>query len=341
MASRSIVEVLAHHPEPSVRWKVETGVFASDPESPRMRSLREEVRRSPRARSLLVGAGVGASRARLPNPYQKWQGAHWALAALADVGYPRGDARLLPARDRVLDLWLAPAYLAERVVTRSSATARRYGVLRLRGRFRRCASQQGNALDYLLRLGIEDPDRSARLVERLLRWQWPDGGWNCDIRPAAAKSSFWETRQAMVALHRYGTVHRHADALAAARRASEVFLTRELFRRRSDGAVMRPEFSLLHYPLYWRYDVLGGLVAMAAIGRVRDRRCAAALDLLESKRLPDGGWPAERRYYSGPAGAPGSNADRVAWGPTGARASNPWVSADALSVLASAGRLTV
>ena len=39
-------------------------------------------------------------------------------------------------------------------------------------------------------------------------------------------------------------------------------------------------------------------MAMAEMDLLGDPRCAAALDLLESKRLADGGWPAEAKFYS-------------------------------------------
>jgi hypothetical protein len=34
--------------------------------------------------------------------YAKWQGAHWVLSALVDLGYPAGDVALAPMRDRVV-----------------------------------------------------------------------------------------------------------------------------------------------------------------------------------------------------------------------------------------------
>lgn len=36
---------------------------------------------------------------------------------------------------------------------------------------------------------------------------------------------------------------------------------------------------------------------LAEAGFIDDPRCQDALDLSESKRLPDGGWPAEKKYY--------------------------------------------
>ena len=37
------------------------------------------------------------------------------------------------------------------------------------------------ALYFLLKLGLES-ERIHDLVERLLHWRWPDGGWNCATR---------------------------------------------------------------------------------------------------------------------------------------------------------------
>jgi hypothetical protein len=213
---------------------------------------------------------------------------------------------------------------------------RRSGVPVMQGRHRRCASQQGNALLSLTKLGLID-DAGERFVERLLHWQWPDGGWNCDKDPKADTSSFMETMLPMCGLWVFGRQQRDAKAKAAARRAAEVFLSRKLHRRRSDGSLIHQEFTHLHYPLYWHYDVLGGLKAMAELELIDDPRCADALDLLESKELPGGGWPAERRYYKVSKKVE-LGADNVDWGGTSKKVMNPWVTADALYVLRAAGR---
>jgi hypothetical protein len=43
--------------------------------------------------------------------------------------------------------------------------------------------------------------------------------------------------------------------------------------------------------------MLGGLVAMAEMGLIRDSRCDDALDLLEKKERPNGGWAAQGIFY--------------------------------------------
>jgi hypothetical protein len=166
----------------------------------------------------------------------------------------------VPLRERVLATWLDG-----RVVRV------------LDGRPRVHASQQGNALRSLVALGLAD-SRCSELASRLLEWQWPDGGWNCDRHPAAATSSFFETLLPMRGLWAYGS----EASRTAARRAAEVFLKRRLLYRAGTGALIRDDFTKLHFPLYWHYDVLGGLVAMMELGLIADPRCADALDLLES-----------------------------------------------------------
>jgi hypothetical protein len=111
-------------------------------------------------------------------------------------------------------------------------------------------------------------------------------------------------------------------------------LKRRLLFRISTGDPMRSDFTKLHFPLYWHYDVLGGLVAMTEMGLLADPRCADALDRLESLCLPDG-WPAHATYDRG------TTRDSVDWGGTSARRANPWVTAGALAVLRAAGRFPV
>ena len=332
-----VVDVLLRSAEPSIRWKTRVHVLGENPRSRAVRALREEIRRSERVRALL------SRREQLGRPqtarqvYYKWQGHHWVLASLADLGYPEGDTSLAAVRDRVVDFWTGPAYFREFAARTESEAYRQRGVPLMRGRYRRCASQQGNALRSVLALGLAD-DRARVLAERLLHWQWPDGGWNCDRKPDAQVSSFNETWLPLLGLAAYAREAKDGKAKRAVDRAAEVFLERRLFRRRSDGAVIAADFVALHYPHYWHYDVLAGLSAVAAAGKIRDPRCREALDLLESKRLRDGGWPAERRYYKVSRRALTSNADYVDWGGTSRTRMNEWVTVDALAVLRAAGR---
>lgn len=332
-----IIARLLKSPEPSIRYKVRAHVLAEDPASKAIGDLRDEIRRSPRVSALLANRLPDGRLEPVHHVYKKWYGAHWALATLADIGYPTCDETLVPMRDQVLDCWLQPKFVEELVCTQPLRNERDRAVPIINGRARRCASQQANALFSAVTLGLMDA-RCDQLADCLIRWQWPDGGWNCDCRPEASTSSFWESLLPLRGLSAYVRATGNAKARKAAARAAELFLQRRLFQRRRDGQVMNEQFVLLHYPCYWRYDILAGLKVLAEAGFVRDERCKDALDLLESKRLPDGGWPAEERFYSN-AKRLVSGGDLVSWGGTSARKMNEWVTADALYVLRAAGRL--
>jgi hypothetical protein len=71
----------------------------------------------------------------------------------------------------------------------------------------------------------------------------------------------------------------------------------------------------------------------AEIGLAKDERFSDALDLLQEKELPEGGWPAEGRYYKKVSSDFSLNADCFDWGGASKRKMNEWVTADALFVL--------
>jgi hypothetical protein len=321
----TLIEKLLASDEPCVQYKIRVGVLGESPASAGVRRLRRAVRDCPRVRTLLSEVGADG---RIPtHPYNKWRGAHWVLAQLADLGYPPGDKSLAPLIDHAAEWALG-----------IKATM-------IDGRPRRCASQQGYALLYMLALGFGDA-RCHELAERLIGWQWGDGGWNCDKKPKAHCSSVHESLIPFRALAAYARWSRDkaaaAAASAAAERAAESFLRRRLLWRVSTGELIRPRFALLSYPYYWHYGLLAALRAMADAGRIGDPRCADALDLLESKRLPGGrGWAMEVRHYDPYSPIPGSRksgASLVRWGRGGKNTPNEFVTAEALGVLHAAGR---
>ncbi len=338
MKRDSTINRLLNSDEPSIRWKTRVNVLGENPASAKIKKLQLEIRNSPRVKRLLAKTGDSGKIIGNKNVYFKWQGAHWILASLADIGYPAGDKFLFTARDRVLDQWLSDYYYKEFLAESKEKSYLKEGVPLMNGRYRRCGSQQGNALFSLLKLGL-DNERVDNLVERLLHWQWPDGGWNCDRDPSADSSSFMETLLPLRGLALYAKLKNNKKAKAAAKRASGVFLSRKLYKRRSNGKVIHPEFTKLHYPLYWHYDILAGLKVMAESGFIKDPRCNDALDLLEQKMLRSGGWPAEKKYYTKVSNDFKFGADFVDWGGTSIKRLNEWVTADALYVLKEAGRI--
>ena len=166
-----IVDTLLRSTEPSIRWKMRVHVLGESRTSPVVKGLEREIRDSPRVQALLARRDARGRLVHKRHPYAKWEGAHWILAALADIGYPSGDRSLVPVRDQLMEHWLGPEFYEEFTVEKKSQVYKQKGVPIMQGRHRRCASQQGNALFSVVRLGLAD-SRVQDLVERLLHWQW-------------------------------------------------------------------------------------------------------------------------------------------------------------------------
>ncbi len=310
-----ILSILRQSSEPAVRFKTLTRVLGESLDTDAVQQAQQQVKRSTRVQTLLSERQADG---RIPHhPYAKWQGAHWVLATLADIGYPPGDADLLPLREQVYE-WLLGANHQKNIRT-------------IAGRVRRCASQEGNTLYATLTLGLADA-RADELARRLQQWQWPDGGWNCDKNPGAINSSFMETLIPLRALALHAQVTGNAASAQAAARAADIFLKRHLFKRQHDGALISQDFIKLHYPCYWHYDILFALKVMAEAGYIGDPRCQEALDRLAAKRLPDGGFPAEGKYYHCTTQTK-SGRSLVDWGGTSKHRMNEFVTVDALFVL--------
>lgn len=313
------VDLLLASNDPSVRAFTLTDVLGKTSRSKAVQQAREAIPRGPRVRALLSGQKRDGSFGN--HPYSKWTGAHWRLVSLVELGIAPGHRRALAASDDVLR-WLHRGEHA------------RPGPI-VRGLVRRHASQEGNALAVCVRLGRERDPLVRALVDRLLTSQWPDGGWNCDTAPKARTSSFYETVTPMWGLAEYARATGDGDARAAAERAAELFLERRLFRGRRSGKVINARWLDLHYPLYWHYDILHGLLMLSRVIGLEDPRAAEALDIIESKQRPDGTWWAGGSYWH-PPGRRVSGIDVADWG---RRGTNEMITLNALRVLRSSGRL--
>src|SRR5688572_18408598 len=92
MSTAPIIDQLLESDEPSVRCKVRINVFGEDANSGSIRALQNEIRQSLRVRALLQRQDPKTGEIRcFKHLYDKWQGTHWIMASLADLGYPPGD----------------------------------------------------------------------------------------------------------------------------------------------------------------------------------------------------------------------------------------------------------
>jgi hypothetical protein len=174
---------------------------------------------------------------------------------------------------------------------------------------RRLVDMDRCIVGMLLQTGVYfdagDPARIEAIVDNLLQEVMPDGAWNCrkgrkmGNRPAPHHSSFHTTFNVLDGLQEYVDRHdgpRSEQALAAEKPALDLLLEHHLVYSDHTGQVINPHFTKLAYPYRWHYSVLRGLEYFARAGATRDDRLQDAIDLVNSKRRPDGLWPLEHKY---------------------------------------------
>ena len=144
-----------------------------------------------------------------------------------------------------------------------------------------------------------------RIIDRLLREQLSDGGWNCEAENGSTRSSFNTTICVLEALLEYEQAGGNSAEVTAARlRGQEYLLERRLFRRLSTGEVIERDrkgetvWTRFAFPTWWHYDVLRGLeyLRRAGVTPSAGEQVAEAIDLVVSKRDSDGRWPLETQY---------------------------------------------
>jgi len=138
------------------------------------------------------------------------------------------------------------------------------------------------------------------LARRLLGEQLDDGGWNCEA-PKSTRSSFHTTICVLEGLLEFERAIGSAHEIAAARRRGEEYLfKRALIRRLSTGEIANTAFVEFAYPPRYHYDVLRALDYFRSAGLHTnvppDPRLTDAVQILRSKRQPDGRWLLDRSY---------------------------------------------
>jgi hypothetical protein len=334
------IQFLLNSSDPSIRYFTLIDLLGKTTRSREVKAARDQILEGSRVNALLAGQHSGKRMAKDSfglhpggfgvHPYKKWDGAHWRLVSLIELGVPAKEPRAVAAATAAVD----------QVLQWLTSEEHRSKIKAIDGRVRSCGSQEGNALAVCSRLKLTNDPRVQYLAESLVKWQWPDGGWNCDKKPSAHHSSFYESLAPMWGLIEYHTATGDEAALHAAQRTAELFLCHRLFQSTTRGEVIDPEWLKLHYPLYWHYDILQALVILSrmpdAVSRMQDARIQEALDMIEAKRRSDGCWKAEGSYWV-MRGKRASNVEVVDWG---RRGPNEMITLNALRVLKAAGRIT-
>lgn len=133
------------------------------------------------------------------------------------------------------------------------------------------------------------------IVERLLAEILADGGWNCEAERGSVRTSFDTTINVLDGLLAFEVATGGSPAVSAARRKGEEYLLeRSLFRRKSTGDVVNIAYLDFAFPYYWYYDILRALDYFRRAHSERDPRLVEAVDVVRSKRQPDGRWLLDR-----------------------------------------------
>jgi hypothetical protein len=320
VAPSPVVDWLLASDEPVIRYRTRTWLLDAPETDAATRIDRRAI-----AHGSIVSTLLDFPEPSL-TPYRKWYGLHWRLVSLADFDLPVDERETRQRIDDGIDrelAWIAnPRHLDS--------------IKKLNGLYRSDASMEGNGLYSASRFGHAGDERARTLARKLLEWQWPDGGWNCDGDASGYRSSFHESWATAIGLAAYHDATGDTDALAAAKRTGELLLEHRLFRRLRDGEPIHSSFVKLHWPAYWHYDVLGGLRVLRATGQLGDDRATDALDLLESRQLPDGSFRAGGTWWQQPTRAT-SAVDVIDWG---RGRPSEMLTLQALRILKMAGRWT-
>jgi hypothetical protein len=270
--------------DPSVRWQA-------------MRDLTDAPAEQVSAeRARVASEGAGARLLALQASDGRWGGAAWnrgsdstmhVLTLLREMGLDPGCAE---AR-RALGL------VSERVTWQGCGPRECDGNRFFEGEVEPCINGQVAASGAYFGQDVRG------IVDRLLREQLSDGGWNCEAENGSTRSSFNTTICVLEALLEHErAAGASADVTGARLRGQGYLLERRLFRRRSTGEPIERDrkggsaFSRFAFPTWWHYDVLRGLEYLRRAGVAPDERVAEAIELLASKRDADGRWPLETRH---------------------------------------------
>jgi hypothetical protein len=255
--------------EPSVHAWALVAVGGREPEELTVRRVRARIGKEGWCATLLANQlpegqwdSPGTTLAQLYRP--KYTSLNWRLLVLTELGAP---ARL-PGVARAWELLLRAADAGARDAIDGAESE---------------VCFTGNLARMGYRLGAGGDRRVQRAIDWLLGAQKKDGGWNC-FPSTRGTLDGWEALAAFAAVPEPA---RSTEMQTAIERGAEFYLRRGLLH---EGSGRYEPWYRTHYPHHYFYDFLVGLDLLTSLGYGKDRRLREALDLLESKRNPGGGW---------------------------------------------------
>jgi hypothetical protein len=141
-------------------------------------------------------------------------------------------------------------------------------------------------------------DRTHMIVEYLLDQQQSDGRWDPLPNNSPIRYVMDATILILDGLHEYEKRYpeRSDPLIQAQRNGREFLLQHRIYKSPQTGKEIDQKIALFSFPPRWHYDVLVALDYFQDCQEDRDERMINAINLLESKRSPDGTWNLQNQH---------------------------------------------
>jgi len=331
--------------EPSVRYYTLTKLVGKKEQDAEVKKTKAQIGKRGWAAKILA---CQEERTWWDNPTHcyipKYTSCVWNLIVLADLSASRRDTRISNACEHFMKL---------HNVEQGGFSLRPLGS----PKFEPHVCLTGNMVASLIRLGYGGDARVRRAADWLVSQQLPDGGWNCYVKFGSKHGSFKSTIEPLWGLAEALKIAENDEWKKSAENGAEFLLRHRLYRSETTGEVVMLDFTRLHYPLHYHYDILQGLRVLRELGLNGDPRVDDSVQLLLSKRTPQSRWPLEGTYrgWIHPQSADGDYVERPeekevierGWGEERTlqleEAGKPskWITMQAITVLSESSRVLI
>jgi hypothetical protein len=269
--------------DPAIRWQVMRDLLNA-PEAQWQPERQNTLNKGWGARFLAEQDNRGIWGGGLYSP--KWISSTYTLLTLADLGIP---PTCKPAK-RGAQIALDGLY----------GLKADHALYKRTYEFDQCVSGMLVRVASYFKVGAE---RTRVMLKSLVENRMPDGGWNCRIKrkPQPSHSSFHTTINVLEGLREAvdrNVLQQPNTVMEAEATAREMLLRHRLFRSHRAGTVIDDRWTRLSYPPRWRYDILRALDYFARANAERDHRLEESIELIISRRRPDGRWPVQQKHQA-------------------------------------------
>ena len=294
MSNEDVVNWLLEPSDPSVRFWALKDLAGKAPGDPDVREAQAGVAESAPVKKILAAQSPGGWWEGERDMYlPKYTASTHSLLILAELGAPRS-----PAVERGVEHIFRFQRDSGHFFTELPATARGYASAVTDG-----ICLDANVLRYLAHFGYLDDPRTRRLLGFVARDHSPDAGWRCRSYPinpdgVFPKNCYMGATKMLTALSWIPPEKRTPEIRVIITREVESVLENGIYRylRNPDGSRKeKAGWKRFGFPLFYQSDALEVLDSLARLG-VRDGRVGPAMDLVRSKRRPDGRWLLENTF---------------------------------------------